>query len=327
MIVPGEGFDLANHPFDVPIIPEPKSDFWGKLGHIDRKFWVFQGPYEKFLYLDADMICTRNLSLLMNRIANQAMPFIFAKIDFEKNEWSTAIKNQNNAQHDWCVNWVERGLGNPKLMVEFDSTYDPYGRMPFCAGIFASNRYAVKASDFEDLYHAETSFYKTRLNKDFNWKSANLFYRDQGRLNYLVDKLSLPLLNLNPDGNDVWSGDDCFTKSITIEEVLNGNLPFSFIHWAGVPRPTPSFFFMKPWNIIHRLSSEYSYYSKSRDYPDPPGYKLWLFFQQKNGYNMSFVQRLTWSVRDIRAVLRNRQHWLCKNLSLYLERHILWRFS
>jgi hypothetical protein len=263
----------------------------------------------------------------MHRIANQAKPFIFANVEFEKYDWCYAIKNHDHAEHDRCVSWVDRGLGNPKLLVEFDKSYDPYGRMPFNSGIFASSRYALEACSFEDLYHAETEFYKTKLGKDFNWKSADLFYRDQGHLNYLVDKLRLPFVNLQPDGNDVWAGDDCFAESITIEHIRNGSLPYSFIHWAGVPRPTPSFFFMKPWNLIHQISSEYSVYSTSRNYPDPPGYKLWLYFQQHNGYNMSFVHRLKWSVRDVLAVLRNRKHWLCKTLSRFLERHILWRFS
>ena len=327
MIVPGDDFDRNNHPFDVPIMPEPQSDFWQGIRYQDRKFWVFQGPFERFLYLDADIICTHDLSSLIYRITNQAKPFVFAKIDREKDEWCDSIKNQNHAHHNWCVDWVDRGLGNPKLLVEFDNSYDPYGRMPFNSGIFASSRNTLEACNLEDLYNAEIKFYKTKLGKDFNWKSAELFYRDQGRLNYLVDKLGLPLINLHPDGNDVWSGDDCFAESITIEHLHKGTLPFSFIHWAGVPRPTPSLFFMKPWNIIHRISSDYSCYSTYPEYPDPPGYRLWLYFQQNNGYNMSFIHRLKWSIKDIKTVLRNRKNWLYKTLSRFFERHILWRFS
>lgn len=54
MIIPGEGFNLADHPFDIEILPESQG-FWKELGHQDRDFLAFQGPFEKFLYLDAGM--------------------------------------------------------------------------------------------------------------------------------------------------------------------------------------------------------------------------------------------------------------------------------
>ena len=36
MIIPGEGFDREDHPFHVPIMPEPAGCFWPQLGHQDR---------------------------------------------------------------------------------------------------------------------------------------------------------------------------------------------------------------------------------------------------------------------------------------------------
>jgi hypothetical protein len=42
MIIPGEGFERAEHPFDVPVMPVPGGRFWPTLGHMDRKFWAFQ---------------------------------------------------------------------------------------------------------------------------------------------------------------------------------------------------------------------------------------------------------------------------------------------
>src|SRR5210317_780368 len=75
MIIPGEGFDLDNHPFDVPIMPIP-TGFWAEIGHQDRDFWAFQGPFEKFLYLDADTICTKSLDNLARRIKGEKGDFI-----------------------------------------------------------------------------------------------------------------------------------------------------------------------------------------------------------------------------------------------------------
>src|SRR5262245_32836658 len=76
-IIPGEGFDREDHPFDVPIMPEPNGHFWPRLGYQDRKFWAFQGPFERFLYLDADTICTKSLGSLRSRLTQQEDPFIY----------------------------------------------------------------------------------------------------------------------------------------------------------------------------------------------------------------------------------------------------------
>src|SRR5919106_151932 len=77
MVIPGEGFDRGDHPFDVPVMAAPTGSFWPELGHMDRKFWAFQGPFETFLYLDADTICTRSLDPLVDRVARQETDFIF----------------------------------------------------------------------------------------------------------------------------------------------------------------------------------------------------------------------------------------------------------
>ena len=70
MIIPGEGFNEGQHPFNVPITQKP-SGYWGELEFIDRKFWAYQGPFEKFLYIDADMICTHSIEGLLQRIQKQ----------------------------------------------------------------------------------------------------------------------------------------------------------------------------------------------------------------------------------------------------------------
>jgi hypothetical protein len=76
MIIPGEGFDRNNHPFDVPIMPEP-GGFWAGIGYQDRDFWAFQGPFETFLYMDADTLCVKSLDSLAQRVAGQQGDFIY----------------------------------------------------------------------------------------------------------------------------------------------------------------------------------------------------------------------------------------------------------
>jgi hypothetical protein len=45
--------------------------FWAEIGHQDRCFWAFQGPFETFLHLDADMICIKSLENLRQLVAQQ----------------------------------------------------------------------------------------------------------------------------------------------------------------------------------------------------------------------------------------------------------------
>ena len=79
MIIPGEGFERDDHPFEVPVMAVPTGGFWPELGHMDRKFWAFQGPFETFLYLDADTICTGSLDPLIRRIARLEEDFILVQ--------------------------------------------------------------------------------------------------------------------------------------------------------------------------------------------------------------------------------------------------------
>ena len=91
--VPGEGFERAEHPFDVPVMPVPGSRFWPTLGHMDRKFWAFQGPFESFLYLDADTICTASLDPLIRRLAQQQKDFVLVQPWIDVQGWSSVIRD------------------------------------------------------------------------------------------------------------------------------------------------------------------------------------------------------------------------------------------
>ena len=152
IIIPGEGFDLNDHPFDVPVMIEPQG-FWGKMGHADRKCWVFQGEFEKFLYLDADMICTRSIAPLIERVMGQEGKFIFVQEETGNSPvWTDAIADDNHELHDHYMAMVRGQLGNPDNIRLFDQQYDPYSRYPFNAGMFASCIDAISESEFEELH-------------------------------------------------------------------------------------------------------------------------------------------------------------------------------
>ena len=145
MIIPGEGFDYDDHPFDVPVMDIPQG-FWSQLGHADRKFWCFQGPFERFLYLDADIVCMRSLASLKQRVLAQKAPFIFVTQPIKHEVWSVAAEDSSHPQHQECIGRVHAQLGNVSLLREFDPDFEPFARYTFNDGVFASSRSVLKRS-------------------------------------------------------------------------------------------------------------------------------------------------------------------------------------
>ena len=136
MIIPGEGFNLDDHPFDVPVIPIPTSGFWANIGHQDRDFWAFQGPFRTFLYLDADTIVVKSLDALAQRIAEQKGDFIYIHTWVSDSEWSETVSNQS---HPRCAEYratVSRDVGVGPLEA-FDPDHDFYAYKPFNSGVWA----------------------------------------------------------------------------------------------------------------------------------------------------------------------------------------------
>ena len=306
MIIPGEGFDHHHHPFDVPIMPEP-AGFWGEIGHQDRCFWAFQGPFATFLYLDADMICTKSLENLRRRIVQQQGNFIYVHTSISEEDWLVLIhdpahpKNQKYAQH------VKGEIGRDTLM-QFDPGYDVFAKRPFTSGVFASRRSVITESDVASLNKAEKDFYRKSFKKEWSWKSSKLFFRDQGRLNYLVSKLSIPTFRLRPD-LVCRAGGDAIQVSF---EVAGNSCDFHLIHWAGSMSPSPSAFCVKPlftlyavlWAPVGWTAPEY------HRLPECPGYSLWRHYYEQSCGAMPLGERLRWSWRDLKRTCKLLVRWL-----------------
>ncbi len=321
IIIPGEGFNRNDHPFDVDVLPQP-GGFWATLGHQSRDFWAFQGPFDKFIYLDADILCTGSLKPVIERIDSAAGKFLFAHIYFDNQTWKAAIEDEEHAVHERAVSWVRRGLGNPELLTQFDAGYNPYARAPFNSGIFASRRNVITEDDLRALHEKEAAFYKDILKQEFGWKSCDLFYSDQGRLNYLVSKLDIIVHNLRPDGHDVWAGD--ITKRLTVDMCLDSQLEFKFIHWAGVPRPRPSIFCQPVFRKLDPLIYKFDDYRRYEGYPEIPGYSLWRHFQLSNKYPMRLKDQALFSYYDLQRLARSLKSkgraWVCSVLKKTIGR-------
>lgn len=299
-IIPGEGFNSEDHPFDVSVMPEPDG-FWGKMCHIDRKYWAYQGAYEKFLYLDADMICTRSLGPLIDRIMALDGPFILVQEETGKSSaWVDAIANSHHERHTACMAMVRGQLGDPEKIAIFDEEFDAYARYPFNAGIFASCLGTLTEKDFEDLNKLESEFYRSHLGKSFSWSAHDLFFADQGRINYLVQKRNVPILDLYPDGHFLWGGT---AKKVLLDDVLSGDIGFGFIHWAGCPRPSHSFFCKGIGLSLLRRTDTYlkeGYDSLN----EIPGYTVWRYFWSDMGAkSSSLAEKLEWTYKDFLKIL------------------------
>jgi hypothetical protein len=145
MIIPGEGFDLNDHPFDIPVMPLPIG-FWAEIGHQDRDFWAFQGPFETFLYLDADTIVVKSLDDLAQRITRQQGDFIYTQTWVDDEKWRTAIQDKEHPDHYQYLQAIKGDIGRGPL-TEFDPDHDFFSHKTFNSGAFSSRRFAIKESD------------------------------------------------------------------------------------------------------------------------------------------------------------------------------------
>jgi hypothetical protein len=308
VIIPGEGFDGANHPFDVPIMATPEGSFWPELAHIDRKFWAFQGPFETFLYLDADAICTGSLGPLITRIAWQRSDFILVQPWIDDQKWCSVMQDPAHPEHAAYARHVGSTIGRGPL-ASFDPDHDFFARYPFNAGVFASRRLAIKEADLAALNQAERAFYRDALDLEaWSWRSDALFFRDQGRLNYLVAKLRIPVLPLQPE---LICRAGASATEVSFADVESGACAFHVVHWMGAKSPSPSLFCRGPLFRIH--ASLWSFVGRRTDrwiapgyerLPECFGYSLWRHYHERSSGPMSWRARLAWSWTDFMKTCR-----------------------
>lgn len=313
MIIPGEGFDLTDHPFDVPVMPIP-TGFWAQIGHQDRDFWAFQGPFETFLYLDADTLIVKSLDDLAKRVVRQQGNFIFVQPWMDEEQWRTIIEDPAHPEHARYIQQFRSEVG-PAPLDRFDPDHGFFSHRNFNSGAFASRRFAIKESDLAELNAAERKFYRDVLDTDaWNWQSSELFFRDQGRLNYLVHKLSIPVFPIEPD-LVCRAGASAF--QVSFNDVEKNSADFHFIHWMGAKSPTPSYFCSGPlftlyanlWSYVGARSGRYVDPEYKR-LPECTGYSLWRHYYQRSQGSMPVRERLRWSWRDVRRIVILTSRWL-----------------
>lgn len=240
---------------DVPIIVIPDDGFaastiWGErtlvlddnfarsLTGYYKKLWVFLGPFDRFLYLDADMLCLKDPAQLIEHICELKPPF-FAVCRERK------IKQylETEAFEDTKAVF-QRHIGDLGLLAEFDSEYDIFSRFPFNSGLFASTRDLFSRDFIEERFSAAMKFQAERGFPPLTFSRQGVFMSDQGFLNYLVAKQGVDLKLF--DDVFVWGGR--FADSIAPDCGIKGtDYVKSFVHWAGCRRPSLFDYSQVPW--------------------------------------------------------------------------------
>jgi hypothetical protein len=304
MIIPGEGFDRDDHPFDVPIMPTPTGAFWPELAHTDRKFWAFQGPFETFLYLDADTICTRSLDPLVRRIDREQGNFIYVQPWIDDRKWRTVMQDPAHPEHAGYIRHVGNAIGRGPLAA-FDPDHDFFTRHPFNSGVFASRRLAIKEADLAALNRAERAFCRDVMGLEgWSWRSHALFFRDQGRLNYLVAKLKIPIMPLQPD---LICRAGASATEVSFADVEHGVCEFHIVHWMGAKSPSPSLFSNGPlfrvyavlWSFVGKRTDRWIASGYER-LSECVGYSLWRHHHERLFGPTSLRARLAWSWMDLK---------------------------
>ena len=131
MLIPGDDFDYENHPFEMPIMSAP-GIFWSETGYMDRSSWTFRGPFETFLYLDANINCVKSLDRLAQRAVRQSGNFILVQPWIGEAEWQAALQTPSHPRHQDCLKKVVRDIGRGPLS-EFVVCEEP-GRVLAAAG-------------------------------------------------------------------------------------------------------------------------------------------------------------------------------------------------
>jgi hypothetical protein len=260
------------------------------------------------LYLDADTICTRTLGPLIERITRQRGDFIYVQPWIDDHEWRQVVLDPAHQHHAAYVHHVSKTIGRGPL-ARFDPDHDCLARYPFNTGAFASRRLAIKETDFASLNRAERTFHHESPDlEEWTWRSSDLFFRDQGRLNYLVGKLSIPVYPLRPD---LICPAGASAIEVTFEDIGKGTCGFHLIHWMGAKSPGPSLFCTGPlfrlyaflWSQVGRANGRWVAPGYERLF-ECVGYSLWRHYREQLAGPISWRERLRWSWIDLKKTCR-----------------------
>lgn len=209
-----------------------------------RKFVLWFGPLEKFLYIDTDIIVFQKPSAVLNYLDDYE--FLCCDYHYKKRK----IKD---------------------IFSDFVLEQDIFTKLQL-EDVFNSGFWASKKGIFSEsrLYQLLKECAEHREYFDFSSKTT-----DQPLLNYVILKSTQKRLNLvkiheNEPGS--WAGSTHFQERDYI--LYDGEQPLKYVHWAGTP--------MRSGGPYRELWEYYRYLGEPKP-PDlaPPPNNQWRKFAQK----------------------------------------------
>jgi len=230
---------------DITIVPDDgyrRATLWGEkvltldgpffssLRGFYKKLWVFFGHYERFIYLDADMLALRPLQPLMDRVVAAKEPFFIA------NGGKSTLECFSNGTIDARRAKLAEGVGDPDLLKAFDPDYALDPLIPFNSGLFATHRGIFPLDEVRNTFCAAQQFHRVRGLPPLATSRQGVFMGDQGFINYLAYRNGRRP-ELLPDVF-LWGGKSMREYRKIQNRGPAGPCQHLFVHWAGCPRPT-----------------------------------------------------------------------------------------
>lgn len=168
-----------------------------------RKFCAFWGPYDRFLFLDADVVVLRPLDRYFEAVRDQAVQFMYFSTDMTV-VYRAPLSDEMVAKH---------------------------GAVGFNTGVFMGRKGTITPAMVERALAACRPH-----RRDF------VDINEQTFLNYVVDVAGLPKVNAHqalPDVIDGWAGMRLKRRGngflVADARVPPSGRPVTLIHWAGYP--------------------------------------------------------------------------------------------
>ena len=226
--MPGDDYS-ASTLLGLPVL-QLEGDIFRRLRGFFKKLWVLFGPYDRFLYLDADQIALKPLAPLIERICSAPRPFFIASLN-------QAIRRQMFEEGDEVRRALyEQRCGRVDLLEELDPGFDWCRTYPFSSGDFATHRDFIQLPALQSVFEAAQVLHRERNLPPLGCSREGLFGADQGLFNYLVYRSGVPP-DLMPDLY-LWGGMDRSTFEELRARDRDDPLRHLFVHWGGCPRPT-----------------------------------------------------------------------------------------
>ena len=225
MLVPDDGF-TRDRLWGEKVL-NTDDPFLVSLKGYYKKLWVFFGPYDRFIYLDADMLLVRPLDALIHKLMRSGAPSCHVCAE---SKCVAALARADDEARDAIY---RNTVGDPELFRVFDPDYVMQAHFPFNSGFFASHREVVSRDALEHIMLRVNRIHAQRGLPPLNNTRKGVFYSDQGLINYLMYKNGIDVTLLTEAF--VWGGRE--VPDMT-EDVRGDPLKHLFVHWAGCPRPT-----------------------------------------------------------------------------------------